>query len=255
MKHTLTSLALALCTASAAQAQTFTDHIQQRQEGLGTVTVRQSDEVEQLVNKGNTTGNNGTPTPKGTPQTPKTTPTNTKKTATGGKTTNTTTTAAPQDDKNTKGGKATTPDGKLKEQTTGERVTPATTRPDSTRKHREGANATPNEKPREAEGELNIPTIDMRRKVMRGRKVNGYRVQAFAGGNSRQDKIKAQKAGNDIKMKFPELPIYVHFYSPRWICRVGNFRTYEEARQVLLEIKAMGYKAATIVQGKITVMY
>lgn len=94
----------------------------------------------------------------------------------------------------------------------------------------------------------------MRKKVMRGaRKVTGYRVQAFAGGNTRADKTKAQQAGNDIKMRFPDQPIYVHFYSPRWICRVGNYRTLNEATHMLNAIKGMGYKAAVIVKGQITV--
>jgi hypothetical protein len=102
--------------------------------------------------------------------------------------------------------------------------------------------------------EMSIPTIDMRKKVMRGsRKVTGFRVQAFAGGNTRADKMKAQQAGNAIKMRFPDQPIYVHFYSPRWICRVGNYRSLGEAEKMLRAVRKMGYKAATIVKGKITV--
>ena len=99
-------------------------------------------------------------------------------------------------------------------------------------------------------------SIDMRKKMpRRSYKVNGYRVQVFAGGNSRNDKLKAQKAGNEIKAVFPEQPVYVHFYSPRWICRLGNFRTYEEASAILKQIKGMGYNQACIVSGKITVAY
>ena len=91
----------------------------------------------------------------------------------------------------------------------------------------------------------------MRKKVMRNSfKVNGYRVQAFAGGNSRADKQKAEQAGRDIKMRFPELPVYVHFYSPQWKCRVGNFRSLQEANRVLKEVRAMGYKQACVVKGK-----
>ena len=97
---------------------------------------------------------------------------------------------------------------------------------------------------------------DMRKKVMKNSyKVMGYRVQAFAGGNTRNDRQKAEAVGNAIKRRFPEQPIYVHFYSPRWICRVGNFRTYEEAHAMLLEIREMGYKQASIVKGKISVQY
>lgn len=100
------------------------------------------------------------------------------------------------------------------------------------------------------------PSVNTTKKVMRNsRKVTGYRVQAYSGGNSRADRQKAENIGSAIKMRFPDLPVYVHFYSPRWICRVGNFRTYQEASNVLKEIKGMGYRQACIVKGKITVGY
>ena len=109
-----------------------------------------------------------------------------------------------------------------------------------------------NKEPAESESQV----VDTSKKVMRGgRKVMGYRVQAYSGGNSRADRQRAESIGNAIKMRFPDLPIYVHFYSPRWICRVGNFRTYQEANEVLQEIKGMGYRQACIVKGKITVRY
>lgn len=112
------------------------------------------------------------------------------------------------------------------------------------------------EKNERNETEIEAPVADMRKKVMRrSRKVPGYRVQAFAGGNTRNDKQRAQQVGNAIKMRYPEQPVYVHFYSPRWICRVGNFRAYQEAQQFLKQVKAMGYGAATIVKGQITVQY
>lgn len=86
-------------------------------------------------------------------------------------------------------------------------------------------------------------------------KTNGYRVQVFAGGNSRDDRQKANRTGNTIKINFPDEPVYVHFYSPRWICRVGNYRSYEEAHQMLIAVKQLGYEQATIVKGKITVQF
>lgn len=101
-----------------------------------------------------------------------------------------------------------------------------------------------------------IEEPDMSKKVMKNSyKVTGYRVQAFTGGNTRNDRQAAENVGNAIKRRFPEQPIYVHFYSPRWICRVGNFRTYEEAHAMLMEIREMGYKQASIVKGKISVQY
>ena len=85
-------------------------------------------------------------------------------------------------------------------------------------------------------------TTNLSQKMIRnGHKVMGYRVQAFAGGNSRKDRQK--------------VPVYVHFYSPRWICRVGNYRTYEEAHQMLVSLRELGFDQATIVKGKITVAY
>lgn len=99
-------------------------------------------------------------------------------------------------------------------------------------------------------------TPEMRKKVMRNSyKVDGYRVQVFAGGNTRNDKQQAERTGNDIKALFPTEPVYVHFYSPRWICRMGNYRTYEEAHSMLVEVKNAGYKQAAIVKGKISVQY
>ena len=98
-------------------------------------------------------------------------------------------------------------------------------------------------------------SIDRSKKVMKGQKVNGWRVQVFAGGNGRVDRQKAERIGDEIKTLFPNEPVYVHFYSPRWICRMGNYRTYEEAHDVLTKVKSLGYSSAVIVKGKITVFY
>ena len=96
---------------------------------------------------------------------------------------------------------------------------------------------------------------EIQKKIMKGVKVAGYRVQVFAGGNTRKDRVKAERIGSEIKSLFPGVPVYVHFYSPRWICRIGNYRTYEEAHAVLERVKNNGYQSAIIVKGKITVQY
>ena len=98
-------------------------------------------------------------------------------------------------------------------------------------------------------------SIDRSKKIMKGQKVNGYRVQVFAGGNGRADRQKAEHTGEEIKTLFPNEPIYVHFYSPRWVCRMGNYRTYEEAHDILRQVKSLGYTSAVIVKGRITVFY
>ena len=84
-------------------------------------------------------------------------------------------------------------------------------------------------------------------------KITGYRVQVFAGGNSRQDKHKAEQTGSQLRSLFPTEAVYTHFYPPRWICRMGNYRTYEEASKMLQEVKRQGFTSATIVKGKVTV--
>ena len=104
--------------------------------------------------------------------------------------------------------------------------------------------------------DFDIPTLDLRKKVPRNiYKVPGFRVQVFSGGNSRADRQRAESIRDQLKINFPEEPVYVHFYSPRWICRVGNYRSMEEADIILRKIQAIGYKQAYIVKGKITVSY
>lgn len=110
------------------------------------------------------------------------------------------------------------------------------------------------EKKEKEESELEIPVIDTRKKVMKNSyKVDGYRVQVFSGGNTRSDRMKAEQIRDKLKSAFPDQPIYTHFYSPRWICRMGNYRTFNEANSYCKKVKAMGYKQACVVKGKITV--
>ena len=98
-------------------------------------------------------------------------------------------------------------------------------------------------------------TVDTRKKVMRNSyKVNGFRIQAFSGGNSRVDRQKAEQIGANLKRMFPNQPIYVHFYSPSWKCRMGNFRDQAEAQKVLKQVKAI-YPQACIIKGPISVQY
>lgn len=262
-----------LCFTLQGKAQTFTQHLQQKQPGKGNVTVTQSKEIDNLVN-----GNNTATTQKVSPATQKGNTTTQK-----GNTTTQKNNPAP----------STT---KKNQQDTGHYIgQPKYSAQDATNADREKALEKEREKAREEklaiekasaekaaaeraaaekaaakaaeekkraeaqkqeneEEEISIPTVDMRKKVMRNaRKVTGYRVQAYAGGNTRADKQRAQQIGEAIKMRFPDQPIYVHFYSPRWICRVGNYRSYSEASRMLRSVKAMGYRGATIVKGKITV--
>ena len=86
--------------------------------------------------------------------------------------------------------------------------------------------------------------------------ITGYRIQLYAGDDSRVARQKANFVGVKVKESFPTLPVYTHFYSPRWICRVGDFRTYEEASSYLRQIRKLGdFKEASIVKCKIQVGY
>lgn len=87
-------------------------------------------------------------------------------------------------------------------------------------------------------------------------KVNGYRIQVYSGGNSREAKREASNIGYRVQFLYPELSVYTRFVSPRWICRVGDFRTHEEAAEQLEEMrKVMGaqLKEATVVRCKVSI--
>ncbi len=230
MRKFILPLLFILCATLSANAQSFLDNLQKGKPGEGKVTVTQSKDIDNLVNGTNVTK---TATPAQKTVTPK---------ITGDKTKPNAKPAMPKEVANKDKTHALT---KEKEREHNREV--ATER--KTENHKP-------EKPQDDTPEMSIPTVDMSKKVMlRSHKVSGYRVQAFAGGNTRNDKNRAQQIGSAIKMKYPDQPVYVHFYSPRWICRVGNYRSYGEAERMLRNIKAMGYKGATIVKGMITVQY
>lgn len=65
----------------------------------------------------------------------------------------------------------------------------------------------------------------------------GFRIQVFSGNNQRKSKTEAFSKENMVKELNPELETYVTFNSPFWRLRVGNFRSYEEADQVMRELK------------------
>ena len=237
-------LTIALCCATAtSMAQTYTKHLQQKEPGRGTVVVKQSADIDELVNTTDVSHNK------------KTTPTPTRQDVTPAKKTTSPTstpehkTPATEHKTTTPEHKATTPEHKT---TTPEHKTTTPENKSTVAEHKPAAKPAPTH----SETETETPSVDTRQKVMRrSYKVKGYRVQVYAGGNSREDKNKAQRAGNALKAAFPNQPVYVHFYSPRWVCRMGNFRSYEEASHVLREVQKLGYKQACIVSGQITVAY
>ena len=228
MKRLFILSCLIVCITAIAHAQTYTQHLQQKAAGKGSVVVTQSEEIDKLVNTANVNprqqeaAHKPAAAEKPTSTAVKTTPTAASKSQ------NHENVAHSNPTHNNAAHHGTEP------------------RHESTQHHNTATET----------AEAEAPAVDMSKKVMRrSYKTNGYRVQVFAGGNSRNDKIKAQQAGNAVKAAFPSQPIYVHFYSPRWICRMGNYRTYDEANAILQQVKKLGYKQACIVKGKISVAY
>lgn len=85
-------------------------------------------------------------------------------------------------------------------------------------------------------------------------KTSGFRIQAYAGNNTRQAKNDAYGVASRIKEFFPELTIYTSFNPPRWLCRVGDFRSIEEADAMMRRMKATGvFKEVSIVRDQINI--
>lgn len=94
-------------------------------------------------------------------------------------------------------------------------------------------------------------TINEDQKVI---KSSGFRIQAYAGNNTRQAKNEAHQVAARIKDRFPELPIYTSFNPPRWICRAGDFRSIEEADAMMRRMKSTGmFKEVSIVRDQINI--
>lgn len=250
MKHKVITTIAALCLAMHAEAQSFTQHLQQNK-GNASATVTQSKEIDDLVNNADVSARTQHPaSANNAKQQPQ------QHSATQSAATHKTTAAQQHADAAKNEAAHRHDNDSTKKAVKPHEAEHGTAEAGNKKKeepvHHDAEAAQTGKEPDETETQ----GIDMRKKMMRrSYKVNGYRVQVFAGGNSRNDKIKAQEAGNKVKTAFPDQPVYVHFYSPRWICRIGNYRTYQEASAVLAKVQKLGYKHACIVSGKITVAY
>lgn len=65
----------------------------------------------------------------------------------------------------------------------------------------------------------------------------GYRIHAFSGNKQRESKDEAYNKEERIKTAYPEHVTYVIYNAPFWRLRVGNFRTYEEADELLRDMR------------------
>lgn len=87
-------------------------------------------------------------------------------------------------------------------------------------------------------------------------KARGYRVQVYAGNNSRVARNEANEIAEKIKQEFPEMSVYAYFQPPRWLCRVGDYRSIEEADAAMRRLKATGkFKEVSIVREQINISF
>lgn len=96
-----------------------------------------------------------------------------------------------------------------------------------------------------------VPASSGEKKVI---KSSGYRIQVYAGNNTREAKNEAHAVSARIKEHFPELTVYTFFNPPRWLCRAGDFRSIEEADAMMRQLRATGvFKEVSIVKEQINI--
>ena len=85
-------------------------------------------------------------------------------------------------------------------------------------------------------------------------KRQGYRVQVYAGNNTSRSRNEAQEMASKVRQHFQDAQVYAYFVSPRWLCRVGNFASIEEADAMMRQLKKTGvFKEVSIVRDQITI--
>ena len=85
---------------------------------------------------------------------------------------------------------------------------------------------------------------------------DGFRIQIYTGANSRADKEKALKLQTQSKDLFPDYEVYCNFISPRWVVRIGDFETREEAMVFMTEVRKTGIsKEVRVVKCKVQIPY
>lgn len=238
MKPLLLGMYFCCCMTAPALAQhSFLHKLQKKEAGQGTVNVHQSDDISRLVN--------GIPGGKSAPE---------KNTA---KKIPVKQASARQTEKNARLHKADS----LKQK---EHLAEIKREQDSLRAAKEAEERRAAAEKRELEENRPQPTEADRLREKRDRyeafirapkrKIRGFRVQVYAGDNTRKARQKAQSVAVQVKSYFPELAVYAHFVSPRWVCRAGDFRTYGEAQTYLRKIRAKKFREALIVKTTILVI-
>lgn len=86
-------------------------------------------------------------------------------------------------------------------------------------------------------------------------RVSGFRIQIYQGTGS-EGQANAKKMQARARQAFPGFSAYVSLNGPRWVCRIGDFQTNEEAQAFLRRVRSSGIsKTVSIVRSPIFVIY
>ena len=244
MRKTIIALSLALFCAVPLSAQSFLDHLQKENQGQGqgSVSVKQSDDISNLVNGKNKQ----------------------KESSASSKSE-----AKPSSSSQSQSASSRTESRPASHESSQASSTSRSTQTDeaSARAERERERARQRREDEKLKEEARREAMKQRdeysstattssrgsvKKVMRGgRRIDGYMVQVWSGGNTREDKMKAEQVGQEMKSQMPSMPVYVHFYSPRWACRIGNFKKQDDATALVKKLKKLGYRSACVVKASL----
>lgn len=125
-------------------------------------------------------------------------------------------------------------------------------------KKQETAEAKPTTTPKESASQAKVRQADTTvtapkqyTGVRARQKASGFRIQVYSGAGNSSAKQAAKQMEAKVRKAFPELAVYCHFKSPRWVCRVGDFSTREEARRYLPKVRNLISAEASIVSDEV----
>ena len=79
-------------------------------------------------------------------------------------------------------------------------------------------------------------------------------VEEVGAYDNWQARNEANRVAEKVKEEFPEMPVYTYFQPPRWLCRVGDFKSIEEAHVAMRKLKSTGnFKEVAIVREQINI--
>lgn len=84
---------------------------------------------------------------------------------------------------------------------------------------------------------VNLPVFSSGDGSIQYVKLRGYKIQVFSGNDQRKSRDEAYYKQRLINNNFEDMETVVFFKSPRWILRAGNFKTREEANEVMMQMR------------------